>query len=259
MIETFRRLRRLTGVYGHVRRCLKEAKAIERQHGHLPEAELNRMIMEYGRDALQRLNIRITAKGQPMQGPGLLVGNHISYVDIPLLMSQSPVNFVAKKEVRRFPVLGTGAEKAGTVFVNRGKKHSRTEASETVADSIVNGHKRVVIFPMGTTSVDEQESWRWGPFRIAAEHGIRLQPFRLRYHPLRKVAYIGDDFFPKHLWRLLDHEVIHSEIEYAEPVTITDPEAEAARWQQWAREYLHEGIAPHRRQEGSEAAASAAS
>jgi 1-acyl-sn-glycerol-3-phosphate acyltransferase len=82
---------------------------------------------------------------------GFMVSNHLSYVDIVLLAAISPTVFVAKREVRNWPVFGGFARLAGTLFVNR---ESRSQVG-LVADEIearLQQGALVVLFPEGTSS-----------------------------------------------------------------------------------------------------------
>ena len=64
------------------------------------------------------LGIHIPVSGTPPEG-GLLVANHLSYVDILVLSAVHPFLFVAKSEVREWPLFGLLARLAGTLFIRR--------------------------------------------------------------------------------------------------------------------------------------------
>jgi 1-acyl-sn-glycerol-3-phosphate acyltransferase len=190
--------------------------------------------------ALKTLNVEVKAIGTPSTQATLFVGNHMSYLDIPLLMSQAPVVFIAKKELAKWPLFGHGMRCVGTVFVDRSSVHSRKDAAETVAPYIKSSNQSVAIFPSGTTKLLEEKQWRWGAFLIAKRFSIPVQPFRLRYTPARLAAFIDDDAFAPHLWRLLGTKNLKAEIEFHDPIQVDDPEAEANKWWLWAREKINE-------------------
>lgn len=187
---------------------------------------------------LRLLKVDVTFLGTPNKESTLYIGNHISYLDIPLLMSVAPTVFIAKKELARWPFFGHGMKSVGTVFVDRSSIHSRKNAADSIAPFILANNQNVTLFPSGTTRLIEEKPWRWGAFLIAKRNGIPLQPFRIHYSPARTVAYIDDDFFPTHLWRLLSCDHIKAEIEFHPPIEVGDPEAEALRWWEWSREKL---------------------
>jgi 1-acyl-sn-glycerol-3-phosphate acyltransferase len=84
----------------------------------------------------------------------------------------------------------------------------------------------------------EEKPWRFGAFHIAKSLGIRIQPFRLAYNQMRRVAYIDDDHFALHLWQLLASENLSVTIELADPFEVGDPEQDARYWWQWSRHPL---------------------
>src|SRR2546426_8473171 len=85
---------------------------------------------------------------------GLLVSNHLSYLDILVLAAISPCLFVAKQEVKHWPLFGWFARLAGTVFVHRESRiQAATAASEI--DAALRTGVLVVLFPEGTSSGGE--------------------------------------------------------------------------------------------------------
>ena len=167
--------------------------------------------------------------------PLLLVGNHISYLDIVLLLKANPdFSFVAKKEIASWPIFGNAAIAAQTIFVQRENSGSRASARQEIVKSLKN-NQRVVIFPSGTTCLNELKSWKKGAFEIALENNIMIQPFRISYSPIRPAAYIEKDFFPVHLYQLAVLKEIHAEIEFHPPVSVKDSIADCAFWSQWSR------------------------
>lgn len=201
-----------------------------------PKASHHELKKSWADTVLSSLRLEIAVIGKLSdEKPLLLLGNHISYVDIPLLMKVAPdVAFVAKQEIGKWPVFGQGARAAGTIFVKRESGESRASTRETIKASLREG-RRIALFPSGTTCVDEAKPWRRGAFEIAQEEGVLIQPFRLTYTPLREVAYIDRDFFPLHLFQLGKRKKISARIEFHEPVRVVDAAADATRWQRWTR------------------------
>jgi lyso-ornithine lipid O-acyltransferase len=198
---------------------------------------------QWAHDTLKRFQIDFSTLGLVSDSePLLLVGNHISYLDIPLLMASVPkVSFVAKKELKSWPIFGAAAHAMNTIFVDRSCGQSRTKAREAICDGLKNGG-RIVVFPSGTTTLTETRDWRHGAFEIAKQMGVPVQPFRLTYSPLRTVAYIDDDFFPQHLWKLGSTENISARIEFGESKIIDNPQNISKKWQAWTQEFLNKGI-----------------
>lgn len=206
----------------------------ERKGALTPEVRKTAMV-EWANDLLDIVGVNVSSNRPALERPSLFVGNHISYLDIPLLMSQLPVNFVAKKELASWPIFGTAMKAVGTVFVEREAKDSRKNIGATIAPYLLEQGRSVVIFPSGTTTMYEERPWRWGAFRLAKEYGIPIIPFRLKYEPLRKAAYLLEDSFPTHLWGLLGEKKIEARLEFHPPVEVTDPEKDAERWWNWTK------------------------
>jgi 1-acyl-sn-glycerol-3-phosphate acyltransferase len=104
----------------------------------------------WSRFACRILGIRVTARGS-MPLSGLLVCNHLSYLDIVVLSSVQPCTFVAKRDVAAWPLFGWLARAAGTIFVDRERKLSSLKVVGLVRDAIASGSV-VVLFPEGTSS-----------------------------------------------------------------------------------------------------------
>jgi len=82
---------------------------------------------------------------------GLLVSNHLSYIDIVVLSSIQPCVFVAKRDVATWPLFGWLARAAGTIFVDRERRFSTRKAVDVVREAMGTGSV-VVLFPEGTSS-----------------------------------------------------------------------------------------------------------
>lgn len=191
---------------------------------------------EWAEKILSRIGLNLTIKGTPTLGKSVLfVGNHLSYLDIPVLMSAVPgLSFVAKKEIRNWPLFGYGASLIDTVFVDRGNQSDRSKVRQTIGRELEFG-KRIALFPSGTTCLNELTEWRRGAFEIARVHAAFIQPFRIRYEPARLAAYIDNDFFPIHLVNLIENSPIRGTIEFHPVVEVQNSEESRQTWQTWAR------------------------
>jgi 1-acyl-sn-glycerol-3-phosphate acyltransferase len=200
------------------------------------QSEMEQIKREWLTKFFSQLNLDLKIHGKPDLGRGVLfVGNHIGYLDIPILLSTIPqVSFVAKKEIGSWPVFGSAAKRIDTIFVSRNDKKSRVNAKRQMQRAIENG-ARIAVFPSGTTSIDESKPWRIGTFQVAKETQCLVQAFRIHYQPLRKVAYIDRDFFPTHLCRLFEEKSVAASIEFSDVLQIQDPMADSVRIQQWTQ------------------------
>ncbi len=220
------------GVFTSTAGYLKSAKRAD--------AAIPRLQQAWAHEVLARLNVETYVIGRPDVSlqPLMFVGNHISYLDIPLLISVVPgLSFVAKKEVATWPIFGSAARKVDTIFVQRGNSASRGNASLAITQGLNDG-RRVVVFPSGTTCVKESRPWRHGAFKIAQATNCLMQPFRLSYAPLRRAAYIDRDFFPWHMAQVASGQPVRAYLEFHAPISVQDAAADAHHWQQWSRGLL---------------------
>jgi len=107
-------------------------------------------LQKSSRRVLRVLSTEICASGSVPKS-GLLVSNHLSYLDILVIASITPAMFVAKREVKSWPVFGFFAKLAGTLFVDRER---RTRVGQTTGeiDAALKEGALVVLFPEGTSS-----------------------------------------------------------------------------------------------------------
>jgi lyso-ornithine lipid O-acyltransferase len=131
----------------------------------------------------RRLVAQINLRGAPLAGPGTLyIANHISWIDILVLGSVLDAEFIAKDEVKSWPVIGLLARRTGTIFIAREERHRVDEQAARIAARLKSGAS-LILFPEGTTGDGETIL----PFRsslfAAAIHASRIQPLALAYQP----------------------------------------------------------------------------
>lgn len=163
------------------------------------------------RAVLGIIGLRVRVTGQPMSRHGMVVANHASWLDIPVLNAARPVVFVAKAEVAGWPGIGLLARATGTVFTSRDPRRVRAEAG-IFAARLAAGH-RLLVFAEGT-STDGQRvlPFRTAPFAALIEESRRqrlhLQPVSVAYHAPpgadpRRYAWWGDMALGPHLLGVL--------------------------------------------------------
>ena len=186
------------------------------------------------------MRVRVHVHGEPVRNRAVLfVSNHVSWADIVVIGSVSPVAFVAKREVRDWPLVGITAKVQRTVFVDRTRRHQTAEAVSEIVNRL-HGGTSVVLFAEGTSS----DGNRVLPFRSAllgaveeaaargGTDGILLQPMSITYtgqqgipmgrqhRPL--VAWYGDlDFIP-HIKTFIERGAVDATVSYGGPVQIDD-------------------------------------
>lgn len=152
---------------------------------------------------------------------GLLVCNHLSYLDIIVLGARQPMAFVSKKEVRNWPLIGWLTECAGTVYIDREQRSDVARASAALTGKVGQGAV-ICLFPEGTSS----DGFDVLPFRPsllqpAVDRGWTLTPAHLRYELSdgsveEEVCYWGNMTFGPHLLNLLGKREIRARVCYGE-------------------------------------------
>lgn len=138
--------------------------------------------------------LQISGESPSWEGPQILLGNHISFLDVLVVIAaHPPVAFLAKAEVRGWPIIGAGAARIGTVFVNRDSKEDRGKAKSQVVQSLHERKSHIVVFPTGTTCLNEELPWKYGPFEIAQDSAVPVTLFSISYQPKRDSAYVDED------------------------------------------------------------------
>ena len=161
------------------------------------------------------LGVRVLARGRPHPAPVLMLANHISWLDILVLATQSDSGYVAKVEVARWPLLGWLAQVGGTEFVRRGSFEDLERVLARMARRLKGG-QRLTVFPEGSSGAKVLPG-RFRPRLVQAAVAARVpvQPVALYYgaHP-QSLAFVGDDSFLDNLWSLLGAEPVLAEVTY---------------------------------------------
>lgn len=169
----------------------------------------------------------------------IFVGNHISFLDIVVLIAAEPrIIFLSKSEVSRWPIIGHAAKRIGSVFVKRDCVVSRAEAKIEIANIIKQAQGICIAgFPSGTTSLYEEKSWKKGLFDIAQQAGISIQPFRLQYSPARESAYIDQDNLLLTMVRLFRIENKKVILEWGQVQQVLDPIGQSETIRLWTQNH----------------------
>ena len=109
-----------------------------------------RWLQNICRRALRVFHVELRVTG-PIPASGLLVCNHLSYLDILVLGATTPCLFVSKCEVKRWPVFGWFASLAGTLFLHRDQRSDVARVTGEMRQMLDSG-ALIVLFPEGTTS-----------------------------------------------------------------------------------------------------------
>jgi 1-acyl-sn-glycerol-3-phosphate acyltransferase len=185
-----------------------------------------------------RRHLRIFGFSADIAGPvpqtGLLVSNHLSYLDILVIAATTPAVFVSKAEVRRWPLFGWLATLGGTVFIERARRTHVGAVNREIQSALAEG-VLVVVFPEGTSTNGDEVL----PFRSSL-----LEPALAGHQPIsiawlhyetpggdakQEVCYWGDhEFFP-HLINLLGKKSVRATLRFGTFQRTTDDRKELAK------------------------------
>lgn len=173
------------------------------------------------------LRVEIRCDGLPAKGaPILFVANHVSWLDIFVLGSQLPAAFVAKSEVKHWPLVGWLARLQPTLFVERADPRGARAQALALAD-ILHRHGRAILFAEGTST----DGTHVLPFKsalfegLAEVPGLQIQPLSLAYAALSgapvsdanrdRVAWYADMTLPPHLFGLAGERSITVDLDFS--------------------------------------------
>jgi lyso-ornithine lipid O-acyltransferase len=165
----------------------------------------------YHRALCKWLGVRVNIEGALPKSPSLIVVNHVSWLDIPVISSALPVSFVARHDVATWPMFGQMAKLQRTVLVDRARKTATGNVRNEIADRIAAGDT-MVLFAEGTS----HDGINMLPFKssfFAAAGDAEIIPATLAYCGVNGLpmtrrerptyAWYGDVELPLHLWGAL--------------------------------------------------------
>ncbi len=176
----------------------------------------------WARAAARILGVSIETQGALPEPPFLLASNHLSYLDIVVLWTLVDGDFVAKSEVRGWPVIGRLAASADTLFVDRSRRADLPRVVDGLSERL-SGGRSVLVFPEGTsTAGDSILPFKPGMFEVAGRVGCPTVCARIAYatppgsSPARTaVCWWGDMTFLDHLYGLLGLPSITARVTFA--------------------------------------------
>jgi lyso-ornithine lipid O-acyltransferase len=166
---------------------------------------------------LRSMGVQVVAAGNPPLA-GLVVSNHLSYLDVLAYAAVMPCVFVAKQEVRGWPVFGAFATMAGTIFVDRERRSANGGAAAAMEEALTAGIP-VVLFPEGTSSDGTSVlPFHSGFFEPAMRANAAVTAAAIGYGSRVEesaIAYYGDDIFASHLFRTLGERDLEARVVFS--------------------------------------------
>jgi len=182
-----------------------------------------RIRQKWANHMLPALGIHIEVRGTPPDFPCILMGNHRSYLDPPLLVRYVLGFPVSKAEVERWPVIGYGSKVSGVLFLKRESKSSRRRTLERITEKVQAGFP-VILFPEGTTQAGMTTMpFKPGAFDLAAANDIPVVALAVEYRDPADY-WVGDDTFLAHFFRRFGERRMQAYLHFGPSFRNDDPE-----------------------------------
>ena len=206
---------------------------VARHQGLPPRSERARWLSWCSRRTLRAVAVEFQSSG-PVPHAGMLVANHLSYLDILIVSALTPTVFVAKSEVKNWPIFGWCGTLAGTLYVRRTLKGDVARVGNEIEAVLNEGHL-LAFFPEGTSSDGHQVL----PFKSSL-----LEPVAGKKHPLTAacfqysladgsveddVCYWRDMTLAPHLAKLMTKKRIEGRVRFSEVREASPDRKELAR------------------------------
>lgn len=181
-----------------------------------------RLVAGWSRRLLGICGVRVSGQGAPL-AHALLAANHLSWLDIFAINALAPSRFVAKAEIRAWPVLGALARQAGTVFIARGSRRDLRHTFKGIVEQLRQG-ERVAFFPEGTTAAQGALlPFHANLFEAALDAGVPVQPLALAYldgagQPHAGIDFSGEVSFAANMLAVLGGPPVHARLLWLAPI-----------------------------------------
>jgi len=181
-------------------------------------------VQDWARKMLVVLGVGLQVRGEPpAHGPVLLVANHVSWLDILVVHAARHCRFVSKSEVRHWPLIGTLATGAGTLYIERQSRRDALRVVHQMAASLKAGDV-LAVFPEGTTSDGiDLLPFHGNLIQAAVSANVPAQPVALEFidtatgRPSLTPCYVGDDTLVGSLWRTVSGAPITAVVSFGQP------------------------------------------
>lgn len=150
----------------------------------------------------------------------VFVANHSSGMDIPIMFTVAEAHCISRHDVANWPLIGQGARRVGTLFVDRSSRRSGASVLKEVDDALERG-EGVAMFPEGTTTPgDEVREFKIGAFNAAHRAGAEVVPIGIAFGD--DVAYYHETSFMEHIKRVASLKRLRVAVEVGEPLRTED-------------------------------------
>ena len=190
-------------------------------YSRLPPAGQDRVLERWARQLLSILRVEVRCHNAPAALPErcLLVANHTSWLDIFAVYAVAPSLFVAKSDIRGWPLVGTLVARVGTLFIERGNRRHARATNGRVTAALETG-RLVSVCPEGTTTDGRSlRHFHAALLQPAIDARAMVLPVALRYLDAGGVqtdaaAFVGDDSLVASLWRIAAQPALAVELRF---------------------------------------------
>lgn len=185
-----------------------------------------RLVGWWSAKVLKIAGVAVRIEGTPPahgESGAMIAANHVSWLDIFALAGVRPTRFIAKAEIRDWPLAGWIADRGGTIFIRREKRRDTGRISERVHQALAEGDC-VGLFPEGaTTEGDEMLKFHSSLFEPAVANAAHVHPCAIRYLRAdgtlcREVAYVGELSFTQSFGLVLRQRGVVVTLSFAAPI-----------------------------------------
>lgn len=171
----------------------------------------------WARGLVRIINLQIKVYGE-ISGfeRGLIVSNHLGYLDILVHAALSPIRFASKIQVRRWPVLGWYLSISRSIWIDRSSKQKSSQALEEFKDTMLHGIP-LLVYPEGTSTSGEEGilPFKSTPFESVIGTDLPILPVITRYKKSpdgKPLAWYGNITLLPHVWRILGYPKIEAHV-----------------------------------------------
>ncbi len=193
----------------------------------LTEADQHKQKELWSRKLLAILSVSVREENVPKKLPErcMLALNHISWIDIFVIDARFPATFIAKSEVRDWPLVGSLCTRVGTLYIERGKRSAARHARQAVAGELERG-VLVAVCPEGTTTFGRSlGGFHAALFQPALDAAATLQPVALRYldtagRHTDAAGYVGETSLLESVWTIVSTRHMVAELNFLAPISV---------------------------------------
>jgi len=190
----------------------------------LQPAQQHARVQAWALAFLGHAGIALEIRGQPpIVGPVLLLANHLSWLDIPVMHAARHCRFVSKSDVQDWPLIGTLATAAGTLYIERSSRRDALRMVHLMQDALKD-NEVLAVFPEGTTGDGRLLlAFHANLLQAAVSANAPAQPVGLRFvdkasgETSHAPSYTGDETLVSSIWRTLCAPPIVAVVHYGEP------------------------------------------